>query len=100
MFIDEFTAWIVDQITTDGNILLLGDFDMQTNQIDTDADIKFFMDIIKALGLQQRVDFGTHHLDSTINLLFTELASSIEMLRCTPGQFISSHCVVNCEIKH
>ena len=25
MFIDEFTAWIIDQLTTDGNILLLGD---------------------------------------------------------------------------
>ena len=89
MFIDEFTAWIVDQLTTDGNILLLGDFNIQTNKIDTDADIKIFMDTMEALGLQQRVDFGTHHLGNTINLVFTELASNIEMLRWTPSYLIT-----------
>ena len=30
MFIDEFTKWIADQLMSDGNILLLGDFNMQT----------------------------------------------------------------------
>ena len=97
MFLDEFIAWIADQLTTDGNILLLGDFHMQT---DTYADIKIFMDTIEALGLQQWLDFGTHHLDNTIYLVFTELASNTEMLRCIPGPFISDHCVVKCEIKH
>ena len=58
------------------------------------------MDTIEALGLQQWVDFGTHHLGNTINLVFTELASNIEMMRCTPGPFISDHCVVKCEIKY
>ena len=100
MFIDEFTAWIVDQLTTEGDILLLGDFNMQTNKIDTDADINIFMDTIEALDLQQWVHFGTHHLGNTINLVFTELASNIEMMRCTPGLFISNHCVVKSEIKH
>ena len=94
MFIDEFIAWIVEQLTTDGNILLLGDFNIQTNKIDTDADIKTFMDIIKELGLQQWVDFETHCLSNTTDLVFTELASNIEMLRCTPTPFISNHCVV------
>ena len=51
MFIDEFTSWIVNQLTIDGNIILLGDFNMQTNRIDTDEDIKIFMDTIEALGL-------------------------------------------------
>ena len=44
MLIDEFTTWIADQLMTDGNILLLGDFNMQTNRIDTNVDIKNFMD--------------------------------------------------------
>ena len=61
MFMDEFTAWIADQLTIESNILLLGDFNMQTNKIDTDADIKIFMDTIEALGLQQWVGFWTHH---------------------------------------
>ena len=89
MFIEEFTAWIVHQLTTGGNILLLGDFNMQTKKIDTDADIKIFMDTIEVLGLQQWVVFGTHHLGNTINLVFTELASNIEMMRCTLDPFIS-----------
>ena len=84
MFIDKFTVWIVDQLTTAGNILLLGDFNKQTNKIDTNADIEIFMDTIEKLGLQQWVDFETHHLGNTIDLVFTELASNIEMLRCTP----------------
>ena len=100
MFFDEFTAWIVDQLSTESNIVLLGDFNMQTNKIDTDADIKIFMDTIEALGLQQWVDFGTHCLGNTIDLVFTVLASNIEMMKCTPGPFISDHCVVKCEINY
>ena len=100
MFMDEVNMWITDQLTTDGNNLLLGDFNMQTNRIDTDADIKFFMDTMEALGLQQCLDFRTNHLGNTIDLVFTELASNIKMLRCTPGPFISDYCVVKCEIKY
>ena len=100
MFIDEFTAWIVDKLTTESNILLLGDFIMQANKIDTSADIKIFMDTIEALGLQQWVDFGTHHLGNTTDLVFIELASNIEMMKCNPGLFISNHCVVKCEINY
>ena len=100
MFIDEFTVWIADQLTTESNILLLGDFNMQTNKIDTNADIKIFMDTIEALGLQQWVDFGTHCLGNTIDLVFTELASNIEIIKCTPGPFISDHCIVKCEINY
>ena len=73
---------------------------MQTNKIDTDADIKIFMDTIEALGLQKWVGFGTHHLGNTIDLVFTGLATNIEMMRCTPGPFISNHCVVKYEIKY
>ena len=73
---------------------------MQTNRIDTDADIKIFMDTTEAFGLQQWVDLWTHHLGKTIDLVFTELASNIEMLTCLPGPFISDHCVVKCEIKY
>ena len=98
MFIDEFTAWILDQRTTEGNILLLEDFNKQTNKTDINADIKFFGH--HSIRLQQWVDFGTHCLGNTINLVFTELASNIEVMRCTPGPFISDHCVVKCEIKY
>ena len=83
MIIDEFTAWIADQLTTESNILLPGDFNMQSNKIDTDADIKIFMDTIEALGLQQWVDFRTHSLGNTIDLVFTELASNIKIIKCT-----------------
>ena len=58
------------------------------------------MDTIEALGLQQWVEFGTHRLGNTINLVFTELASNIEMMRCTQGPFISNHCIVKCAIKY
>ena len=63
-------------------------------------DIKIIMDTMEALGLQHWVDFGTHHLGNTIDLVFIELASNIEMLRCTAGPFISDHCMLKCEIKY
>ena len=53
IFIDEFTKWIADQLTSDNNILLLGDFNMHINRIDTDVDIKIFTDTMEALGIQQ-----------------------------------------------
>ena len=58
MFIYEFTEQIADQLMSDCNILFLGDLNMQTNRIDTDVDIKIFIDTVEALGLQQWVDFG------------------------------------------
>ena len=100
MFIDEFTTCTADQLTTDSNILLLGDFNRQTNRIDTDADIKIFMDTMEALGLQQWVNFWPHCLGNTIDLVFIELASNIKMLRCTSGPYISYHCMVKCEMKY
>ena len=100
MFIDEFTKWIADQLTSDGNIFLLGDFNMQINRIDTDVDIKMFIDTMEALGIQQWVDFGTHHLGNTIDIVFTELASKLEMLSCTPCPFVSDHYVVNVKQKY
>ena len=39
MFTNESTMWIADQLTSEGNILLMGDFNMQINKIDTDVDI-------------------------------------------------------------
>ena len=69
MFIAEFTKWIAVQLMSDGNILYLGDFNMQTNRIDTDVDNKIFIDTMEALGLQQWVDLRTHHLGNTIDLL-------------------------------
>ena len=45
---------------TDDNILLLGDFNMQTNRIDTDVDIKIFIHTMETLCLQQWVDFKAH----------------------------------------
>ena len=99
-FIYEFTIWIANQLMTDGNILLLGDFSMQTNRIDTNVDIKIFMDTMEALGIQQWVDFGTHPLGNIIDLVFTELASNIEMLGCIPGLFIFDHYMVKWEVKY
>ena len=55
---------------------------------------------MEVLGLQQWEDFGTHHLGNTIDLVFTELASNMEMLGCIPGSFISDHCMVKFEIKY
>ena len=51
-FIDEFPELMVEMILSYDNLIIMGDFSLHLNNLD-DPDSEFFIDTIKALGLQQ-----------------------------------------------
>ena len=77
------------------NIVILGDFNLHVNnKLDTDA--QQFMDMVEASGLKQWVDFPTHKLGNTLDLIITELADEVQIknIHCWP--YISDLRIITC----
>ena len=55
-FIEEFLELMVEMILIYDNLMIMGDFNLHLNNLD-DLNTDFFIDTIKALGLQQEVNF-------------------------------------------
>ena len=51
------------------------------------------MDTMEALGLQQHVNFQTHHAGNTLDLIFTENTSQFT-IRTFKGRYISDYRVI------
>ena len=82
---------------TKKNIFIACDFNIHIINLDTDDDASTFLETIKAMGLQQYINFDTHWKGNTLDLLFTESYSRIIIKNCTQGSFLSNHCVVLCQ---
>ena len=96
--IDDLTEWLAVLLVNDKNILILGDFDIHINKKGEDEDTSTFMNTIKALGFQQHVNFSTHRMGNTLDLLLTESSDPFKIKSILPGNYISDHCTVNCTI--
>ena len=96
-FLDKFTDWITMDLAHEENIFITGDFNIHINDSDTDGDTSTSLETIKAMGLQQHVNFDTHMKDNTLDLVLTESYSGIIIKRCTQGSFLSDHCIVLCQ---
>ena len=57
-----------------------------------------FMDTLETMGLDQNVTFDMHQKGNTLNLVFTEVKSSLQVNRCDPGPFISDHRAILLEL--
>ena len=64
----------------------------------TDGDAMVFMDTLEAMGLDQNVTFDMHQKGNTLDLVFTEVKSDLQVNRCDPGPFISDHRAVLIEL--
>ena len=86
-------------MTEHGNkLLILGDFNIHINdEFDENADN--FMDIIRALGLEQHIHFAAHKAGNTFDLVMTELESKLEVTECSPGSFWLDHCAADFIVK-
>ena len=60
IFLEEFTEWIGLCIASDHNIIVAGDFSLHVNNVLSDDDAGNFVDMMIALGLDQKVNFLTH----------------------------------------
>ena len=92
-FLDEFTDLMANLLSERKNNIVLGDFNLHVSN-DDDIDSAIFNDTIEAMGLYQHVSFPTHRLGNTLDLIISEIQSSISINTTVPGPFITDHCVV------
>ena len=92
-FIAEFAEWIPYITTQHKNTIVLGDFNFHVND-SMDVNANIFQDTMAATGLDQWVDFPTHRLGNTLDLVFTECSSNITITSCTQGPLWSDNFTV------
>ena len=89
-FTTDFAEWIPYITIQYKNTIILGDFNIHIND-SMDANASIFQDVMAASGLSQWVDFPTHRLGNTLDLVFTKCSSNIAVSSCTQGPLWSDH---------
>ena len=56
----------------------------------------YLVDMVEAPGLKQWVDFPTHKLGNTLDLIITELAAEVQAKNISWGPYILDHCINTC----
>ena len=97
-FIDEITSLLTERITNLSNIMILGDFNINTREI-TNADNTIFNDTIVALRLEQHIESPTHILGNTLHLIFTQIHGTVKVTNATTHGNISDHCMVSIDLQ-
>ena len=75
-------------------MILAGDFNLLVND-ENDTNAPIFIDTIEAMGLQQHVIYPTQKSDNTLDLVFTELITQIQINYLSCCSFLSDHCMVD-----
>ena len=94
-FIDEFTEFLAKFLTEYGNIIILGDINIQWNNKE-DPDTRIYIDTITALGLDQHVDFSTHKSGNILDHIYTKALSNCKVLSCSELFYPLDHAAVEC----
>ena len=94
-FLDIFTELLVDIVTSNMNLVVLGNFNIYINDID-DPNAGIFLDTMTALGLKQNVEGPTHKSVNCLDLIFTEEMSKTKAIRCSQSMFVSDHNSIQC----
>ena len=89
---------LAESLVNDKKIIIMDDFSMHINKRGEDEDVTIFMNTIEALGFQQHVNFVTHRIGNTLNLVLMEFSEPFKIETILPGNYISDHCTVNCTI--
>ena len=90
MLMDEYVEFLADVLADHRNLIILGDFNIHINSID-DPDAEVFSDMMEALGLDQHTNFSIHGSGNILDLVFTEVNSSLKVLECSKGPYMSDH---------
>ena len=97
MFIDDITEHLITLLPTATNNIILGDFNMHINDVNSN-DACTFLDTFTALGLTQHVTTSTHVKGNILDLIFTEETSNIKLTSCQAGPFQSDHKLVTASL--
>ena len=92
-FYQELTNYLEQNINTTGNTLLMGDLNIHTNDPENQDTITFD-DTIESLGLRNQVNFPTHRLQNTLDIIITAEDSSI-ISDTHQGSLFSDHYIVH-----
>ena len=92
MFLDEVT-FLVEH----NNIIIRGDFNVHVNNTN-DPEAQIFLDTMEALGLDNHVNFAMYNRNNTLDLVLTEALSSLSVVTCRQGPFLSEDCSIELEV--
>ena len=81
-FLDIFMELLVDIVTSNTNLVVLGDFNIHVNKID-DPNAGIILDPVTALSLMQHVEGPNHRSRNCLDLIFTEEMSKTKAIRCS-----------------
>lgn len=94
VFLRDFLACMEDVTTTYGELIICGDFNLRINNLQ-DVTANKLIDTMSAMGYRQLVNFETHRLGNTLDLIFSQCNKEDSFIKqCTSGPFISDHCAV------
>ena len=97
-FLDIFTELLVDILTSNTNLVVLGDFNIHVNKIE-DPNAGIFLDTMTALGMKQHVRGPTHRSRNCLDLIFTEEMSKTKAIECSHSAYVSDHSSIQCILK-
>ena len=89
MFLDEYTSWLADTLPLYNKVVIMGDFNLDV--LDETGDPGTFIDINEVLGMKQLVTFPTHRSGSTLDHIFTDVNSFVQIENVIPTLFTSEH---------
>ena len=97
-FVDEITSLLTERIPNLSNIIILGDFNINTVET-TSTDDTIFNNTMTALRLEQHIHSPTHKLGNTLDLIFTQLQGEVKVTNATTHGYISDHCMVSIDLQ-
>ena len=92
-FCQEHTTYLEQNINSTGDTLLMGDLNIHTNDPENQDTITFD-DTIESVGLRIQVNFPTHRLHNTLDIIITAEDSSI-ISDTHQGSLFSDHYIVH-----
>ena len=95
-FLQDFTSYWENTITSTCEHIFIGDFNIRVDK-DGDPNTIIFKDCLESLNLTCKVDFPTHELGHTLDLVILDNASSLIPM-VNQGCFISDHSLIYMEL--
>ena len=95
-FLQDFTSYWEITITSTCECIFIGDFNIRVDK-DGDPNTIIFKDCLESLNLACKVNFPTHELGHTLDLVILDNASSLIPM-VNQGCFISDHSLIYMEL--
>ena len=96
MFIDDITEWLPHQLVQSNNIVMAGDFNIHINKQIVNDEAGIFMSTLELMGLVIHQSEETHKSGNVLDLILTELGSTIKVLDYRCGPYLSDHSTIEC----